>query len=88
MEKQDLKNGALMEKKQTSVRKALDPIILNISWAEISKEYFGRSRAWLYQKFTGYNGHAETDFTENEREIMKSALYDLSNKIRIAADKI
>lgn len=75
-------------KKQTSVRRILDPIILNISWAEISKEYFGKSRAWLYQKFTGYNGHAETDFTEKEREIMKSALYDLSEKIKQAAEKI
>lgn len=75
-------------KKQTSVRRILDPIILNISWAEISKEYFGKSRSWLYQKFTGYNGHAETDFTEKERNIMKNALYDLAEKIRYAADNI
>ena len=75
-------------KKQTAVRSALDPIILNISWAEISREYFGKSRAWLYQKFTGYNGHAETDFTEKEREIMRNALNDLADKIRDAADKI
>ena len=75
-------------KKQTSVRKILEPIILTISWAEISRTYFGRSRAWLYQKFTGYDGHTSTDFTEKEQEMMKNALYDLSEQIRKAAEKL
>lgn len=75
-------------KNQTSVRQALEPIILNISWAEISKEYFGHTRGWLYQKFTGFNGKSSTDFTPEEREIMKGALCDLAEKIRTCADRI
>ncbi|MDD6356788.1 MAG: DUF5053 domain-containing protein [Bacteroidales bacterium] len=74
--------------KQTAVRQILDPIILNISWAEISRDYFGKSRSWLYHKFTGNDGHSETDFTEKERQIMKESLNDLSARIKECADKL
>lgn len=77
-----------IEKKQTAVRQILEPIILNISWAEISRVYFGKSRAWLYQKFTGYDGHSATDFSDDEREVMKNSLYDLASKITQCADKL
>ncbi len=76
------------ETKHTDVRRILEPVILNISWAEISRDYFGKSRAWLYQKFTGYNGHDNTDFTESERETMKNAMFDLSDRIRKVAEKL
>lgn len=75
-------------KKQTSVRRILEPIILTINWAEISRSYFGRSRSWLYQKFTGYDGHTSTDFNHKEQEIMKNALFDLSKQIRKVAEQL
>jgi len=75
-------------KRQTSVRQALEPIILNISWAEISKEYFGKSRSWLYQKFTGFDGHTSTDFTAEERQLMKDSLFNLAFKIQQCAEKL
>ena len=55
----------VIAKRQTSVRQILEPIILNISWAEISRDYFGKSRSWLYQKFTGFDGHSSTFVNRN-----------------------
>ncbi len=78
----------VIAKRQTSVRQILEPIILNISWAEISRDYFGKSRSWLYQKFTGFDGHSSTDFTDKERQIMKESLLDLSQKIQSCAEKL
>lgn len=77
----------MKEKTQTEVRKILDPIILNVSWAEISHDYFGKSRPWLYHKLTG-DGQTEIDFTKEERQKMKSALLDLAKKINECAEKL
>ena len=40
-----------------------------LSWGEISEEYFGRSRSWIYQKMNGNlkNG-TPTEFTDEEKE--------------------
>lgn len=86
--KLEINMETVIAKRQTSVRQILEPIILNISWAEISRDYFGKSRSWLYQKFTGFDGHSSTDFTDKERQIMKESLLDLSQKIQSCAEKL
>lgn len=76
------------EKKQ-SMRTVLQDIIVDVSWAHISKKYFGRSRSWLSQKMIGTNGNGiETEFSAEERETLKNALYDLSERIQTCADKL
>ncbi len=78
----------LQVQKDTMKMKMWD-IIVDVSWAQISQKYFGKSRSWLSQKLTGINGNGkETDFTEDEKEILRGALVDLSNRIRVCADKI
>lgn len=75
--------------KQKTLKNTLSDILLSVKWAHISTHYFGRSRSWFSQRLNGYNGNnRESDFTEKERETLKNALYDLSERIRICADKV
>ena len=36
-------------------------ILLYIKWGNISKDYFGFSRSWIYQRLNGYDGNALRD---------------------------
>lgn len=64
-------------------------ILISISWADLSKRYFGKSNSWLYHKLDGIDGNKKpTEFTEEEKYQLKGALVDLSNRIRAAADQI
>lgn len=67
----------------------MSDILLDISWANLSRNYFGKSRSWLYHKLDGINGNGgQDDFNENEKEQLREALIDLSSRIRLAAEKI
>lgn len=77
-----------IKQKQTT-KKAVSDILLSVKWAHISTHYFGKSRSWFSQKLNGYDGNnTESDFTEEEKEILRNSLYDLSERIRTCADKI
>ncbi|MGY0407408.1 MAG: DUF5053 domain-containing protein [Polaribacter sp.] len=77
-----------LQKKQTMKAVVWD-IIVDIKWASISKNYFGKSRSWLSQKMNGFDGNgSETEFSKDETETLKNALYDLSNRIKKCADKL
>lgn len=76
------------EQKKT-IKNTLSDILLSIKWAHISTHYFGKSRSWFSQKLNGYDGNnLANDFTEDERELLRNALYDLSERIRNCASKI
>lgn len=76
-------------KQKKTIKNALSDILLSVKWAHISTHYFGKSRSWFSQRLNGYDGNnIESDFTEKEKEILKNALYDLSERIRICANKI
>lgn len=76
-------------KQKKSMKSLMWDIIVDISWANISKKYFGKSRSWLSQKMNGLDGNgSNTEFSEEEQQILKEALYDLSNRIKICADKL
>jgi hypothetical protein len=67
----------------------LEDILLAISWADLSKNYFGKSNSWLYHKLDGIDGNKKpTEFSEEEKYQLKGALVDLSERIRRAADRI
>lgn len=60
-----------------------------IKWGAISKEYFGLSRSWIYQRLGGYDGNGnECGFTDEQKEKLKEALLDLSQKLAEAAEEI
>ncbi len=74
---------------KTTARHQLDDIILDVSWADISKTYFGKSSSWIYNKLNGRDGNGgHGEFTEVEKEELRNALFDISARIRKAAEKL
>lgn len=74
---------------RTTMKQNLSDILLDISWARLSVNYFGRSRSWLHQKLDGRNSNGgEGGFSEIEKIELRNALKDLANRINKAADKI
>jgi hypothetical protein len=79
----------LKETQVGTIKAELEDILLSISWSDLSKTYFGKSNSWLYHKLDGIDGNKKpTDFSEEEKYILKGALVDLSERIRRAADRI
>ena len=76
-------------KRVTEHEKQLADLLVAISWADLSRTYFGKSSSWLYHKMDGRDGNGKpTSFTAEEIEELKGALLDLSNRIRRAAESI
>ena len=74
---------------QQTMRQTLYDLLVAISWADLSRTYFGKSSSWLYHKMDGRDGNGKpTTFTAEEQEQLKGALIDLSNRIRKAAETI
>ena len=81
--------NTLIASKQEVIKYQLSDIILDISWAKISKKYFGKSSSWIYHKLDGIDGNGnKSDFTYSEKLQLKNALIDFSERIRSAAEKI
>jgi len=75
--------------KKQSLRKQLEDIIVDISWAKIAKRYFEKSPSWIYHKMDGIDGNGNVSgFTTEEKQQFKGALYDLSERIRKSADAL
>lgn len=75
--------------KKENVKQIVWDIVVDISWANLSYKYFGKSRSWLSQKFIGKGGNGTSiDFTDCEREKLKDALNDLANRIQVCANKL
>lgn len=83
---------AVMSLKQTqagTMKAQLADLLVSISWADLAKRYFNRSGSWLYHKLDGIDGNKKpTEFSAEEREQLRGALIDLSERIRRAADSI
>ena len=81
---------SLKEKQQiTDMKQRMRDIYLAVSWREISRTYFDKSISWFQHKMYGIDGNGGVGgFDEHEAEQLKKALYDLSRRIRSAADQI
>lgn len=57
-----------------------------LSFSYIAKKYFGKSRGWLMQKVNGnkINGKVAV-FTDDEKQLFRRALQDLSEKMTAVA---
>jgi hypothetical protein len=72
-----------------TVKHQLSDIILDISWAKVARKYFGKSSSWIYHKLDGIDGNGgKGDFNVDEKINLQNALFDLSERIRTAAEKI
>lgn len=74
---------------KSKVRSALRDIDLIISWRHIANDYFQKSVSWFYQRLNEVDGHGNPcEFTPEEKEQLRGALIDLSERIRRAAENI
>ena len=48
-----------------------------MNWAYLAKNYFGKSRSWLYHKFSRQNNGKSDDFNDMDRELLRNALRDI-----------
>ncbi len=67
----------------------LESVLPYLKWGNISKDYFGFSRSWIYQRLNGYDGNGNpSDFTDQQKQILRDALRDIARKLSDAAEKI
>lgn len=72
-----------------SVHAILQDLHLSISWGDLARRYFTQSAPWLYQRLHGIDNNGQPiAFTDEEKELLRGALYDLSERIRHAAAKL
>lgn len=84
-----MKTIIVKQEKITDMRKRMQPILMDISWRELSNRYFGRSSSWFYHKMDGINGNGgQGGFTIEEAGQLRAALFDLADRIRWAAEQI
>ncbi len=71
------------------MKQKLSDILMTVSWREFARTYFNKSSSWLYHKMDGINGVGGIGgFTAEEAKQLQGALFDLSDRIRKAAEKI
>jgi len=68
----------------------LKDIYLDITWSKISKRCFpDKSMGWFFNKIHGNDGNGGAgDFSIEEKEDIRNALFELSERIRNAAQSI
>lgn len=72
-----------------NMKERLNDILTTISWRDFANNYFHKSSSWFYHKMDGIDGNGGNGgFNEEETELMRGALMDLSNRIRRAAERI
>ncbi len=68
---------------------ALADVLPCLKWGNISRDFFGFSRGWIYQRLNGYDGNGkECEFTAEQKEVLRNALRRLSVMLEETADKI
>ena len=82
------KMEVVVKQQDSTVRQVLADVYEEVNWAYLAKNYFGKSRSWLYHKFSGMNNGVVDDFSDVDREKLKSSLLDIAERITIAANKL
>jgi translation initiation factor IF-2 len=73
---------------EINMRLDMDDVANALSLSYIARAYFGKSKAWLYQRLNGYNVNGKpAQFTDEERKTFIDALHDLSRRIEDTALK-
>lgn len=73
----------------SDMKKRLSDINLSVSWMDFANRYFHKSSSWFYHKLDGIDGNGgKGGFTPEETEQLRGSLFDLSNRIRRAAEAI
>jgi len=73
----------------SDMKQRLSDINLSVSWMDFANKYFHKSSSWFYHKLNGIDGNGGIGgFDEKEIEHLKGSLFDLSERIRKAAESI
>ena len=73
----------------SDMKQRLADINLSVSWMDFANKYFHKSSSWFYHKLNGIDGNGGiVGFDEKEIEHLKGSLFDLSERIRKAAESI
>ena len=73
----------------SDMKQRLADITLSVSWMDFANKYFHKSSSWFYHKLNGIDGNGGTGgFNEEEIEHLRGSLFDLSDRIRRAAERI
>lgn len=75
-------------RQKASVRQVLEDVYEEVNWAYLAKNYFGKSRSWLYHKFAGRNNGESDDFSDVDRNCLKLALKDIAMRVNTVADQL
>jgi hypothetical protein len=76
------KGNRMMEDEVNHVRQQLGGIPETINLSYVAKQYFGKSRAWLYQRMNGNKVNGKTAFfTRAERKKLEEALHDIGKQL-------
>lgn len=71
-----------------TTKQALLEVYEEINWAYLARNYFGKTRSWIYHKFAGTNNGKPDDFNETDRETLKAALLEISQKLANVAQNL
>ena len=67
----------------------LKDIMPLLKWGNISKDYFGFSRGWIYQRLNGYDGNGNRcEFTAEQRKTLQDALRDIAARLQATAEEL
>lgn len=77
-----------VRQQKATVRQILSDVYEQVNWAYLAKNYFGKSRSWLYHKFNGMNNGRPDDFSDIDRGKLKMSLQDIAAQINNAADRL
>jgi len=67
----------------------LRDILPYVKWGNISKDYFCKSRTWIYQRLGGYEVNDKpAEFKADEIESLREALHDIARRIDAVADNL
>lgn len=76
------KGDRMMEAESEHIRQQLGDVPDILSMSYIAKNYFSKSRTWLYQRINGNNVNGKPAyFTRSEREQLQEALHDIGKKL-------
>ena len=78
----------VMMQQRVTVRQGLNDVYEEVNGAYLAKNYFGKSRSWLYHKFSGTNNGVADDFSDVDRDKLKFALKDIAMRVNAVADRL
>ena len=68
--------------KETIIRNQMKEVLPAISVSYLARHYFGKSTSWFYQRLNGNEVHGKVvRFTQEDLEILNSALKDIGSRI-------